>query len=104
MNIDFKDLRSPLVGDDDTTQDRRTELEAHWSHQSPSFMSGVRASPASSRRFLALQIFNPSSLVTSPRPYLITSMCALAGDDHFIVVPCLARAKTPAHRYTFLET
>jgi hypothetical protein len=71
-----------------------TRLEAELEAQISLSMSGVRASPIL-RRFLVLSSFYPVDCSAS-HPNPIHSISTLDGDDHFVVVPCLACADTLA--------
>lgn len=88
-----------------TTTRRKTARQSlrRTGHTDPPHLRAVCVPRLHLAALSCFQIFTTPSLVTSLRPYLITSNCALAGDDHFAVVPCLARVDTPTHSHTPLE-
>lgn len=85
------------AADSTLSQDLRTELEAHWSHQSPSFTSGVRASP--SLMVLSCLHSSHSSILVPPAPHphpITNSIMRLMATTTLLWFLCLAHADTLA--------
>lgn len=91
----YKGSGSLTAGRHDTDTRPLAELEAHRSHRSPSFTSGVRASPTPSWLSLVFKSFD-SSIVRRIQHPSEPPIWAFAGDEHFTVPTSLMHADTLA--------